>query len=63
MTDPANRSERMTYPPGTSPAWWSISSDALMELLYAVKNGRSPESVYVEAYNNSIREKFPEIEN
>jgi len=34
-----------------------------MELLYAVKNGRSPESVYVEAYNNSIREKYPEIEN
>jgi hypothetical protein len=40
--------------PSESGAWWSIHSTTIMDMLYAVKNGRSPESVYVEAYNASL---------
>ena len=42
--------------------WWSIHSTALMDMLYAVHNGRGPESVYVEAYNNAVREQ-PDQDN
>ncbi len=48
--------------PSEHGAWWTIHSQAIMEMLYAVHNGRSPESVYVEAYNNS-RPEEPDSDN
>lgn len=57
MSDPVTPSEDGIATQVDTSAWWSISSGALMDMLYAVHHGRSPESVYVEAYNNSIKER------
>jgi hypothetical protein len=45
--------------PYNSTTWWTISSDAIMEMLYAVKNGESPEAVYVRAYNGASHGETP----
>lgn len=47
--------------PEDTGVWWSLHSTVIMDMLYAVKNGRSPESVYIEAYNNSIRERPEDV--
>lgn len=36
-------------------ARWTIGSDFLMDMLYAVQRGESPEAVYVRAYNMVAR--------
>lgn len=61
MTEPVNPSEAGISSSSPSECWWSISSTAIMDMLYAVHHGRSPESVYVEAYNNSIRERPEDV--
>lgn len=38
-------------------SWWSIHSFTIMEMLYEVHRGRSPESVYVQFHNMSRSEE------
>jgi hypothetical protein len=37
----------------TSPVWWTISGDALLELLRRAHDGEDPDLVYAEEYANA----------
>lgn len=38
--------------------WWCISAEAIMEMLYKVKDGEDPDVVYLEYYANSEVEDY-----
>jgi hypothetical protein len=40
--------------PSPTEAWWTIHSSALMQMLYDVRDGRSPEDVYDEAWKQCL---------
>jgi hypothetical protein len=47
-----------------SHCWWSISSDALLDMLRRVAGGENPDLVYLEQLvNSSVERGAPDIED
>ena len=43
--------------------WWTISGEALLEMLHRVAEGENPDLVYAEEYVNSERDYVPPEED